>query len=107
MRKEITWISPMRTGIIYAVILAVLYFALKIFTLLFAVFAADHYAGGFAHMQGGEGAVPMILGAGLLESAIRLIPAMIGGFFAGLISVFIYNVASGIVGGVVIELRDR
>jgi len=101
MRKEIAWISPLRTGIIYAMILAVLYFAFIVLALIFGGLSGGFHRGGFSGMEGS-----MMLGAGLVRGFLGLIPAIIGGFFAGLISAFVYNVAAGIVGGVVIELRD-
>ncbi|MGD8310857.1 MAG: hypothetical protein PVG98_15580 [Chromatiales bacterium] len=109
MRKEIAWISPLRTGVIYAAIIAVLYAAAIVLMLILAALAGGPHSGEFGGFGGfgGAGRAEMMLGVGLLRSLFGLIPAMIGGFLAGLISAAVYNIAAAIAGGIVIELRDR
>lgn len=91
MRKEIAWISPLQTGIIYAAIIAVVYVVFGILALIFGGMGP----GGMQMMGGGIGA----LFFGIIMGAIF-------GFIGGAVSAFVYNVAAGIVGGIVIELKD-
>jgi len=106
VRKEIAWISPLRTGVIYAAIIAVLYAAAIIVLLVFGGLASRQHGGDFGGMGGGAGRAEMLLGLGLVRSVFGLIPAMIGGFLAGLIGAVVYNIAAGITGGIVVDLRD-
>jgi hypothetical protein len=92
MRKEITWISPLRLGLIQAAIVAVIWI---VFGILGLIFHGMGPGPGMATMGGGVGAV---LG-GIVMGAIA-------GFIGGAIAALVYNVAAGIVGGVVIELKD-
>lgn len=100
MRKEVTWVSPLRTGIIYAAIFAVIYFAIGLIALIFGGFS-----GGMNEGAGAFGGARM-MGGGLLGAIGGLIMGGIGGFIGGVIGAFVYNIAAGIVGGVVIELKD-
>ena len=94
MRKEITWISPLRTGIIYAAIIAVIWIVFGILALIF---------GGMG--PGGPGMSEM-MGGGIGAVLGGIIMGVIMGFIGGALSALVYNVAAGIVGGVVIELKD-
>ncbi len=93
MRKEITWISPLRTGIIYAAIIAVIWVVFGILGLIF---------GGMA--PGGPG---MMMGGGIGAVFMGIFMGIIMGFIGGALGAVIYNVAAGIVGGIVIELKDE
>ena len=93
MRKEITWISPLRTGIIYAVIIAVVWVVIAILRLIFVG-------------MGGMGDAGIMVGGGIMTIIVVLVMGAVGGFIGGVIGAFIYNIAAGIVGGVVIEFKD-
>ena len=56
--------------------------------------------------QGGDDAVPAIVGALLGVGAIILLPLLYGvmGFLGGLITAFLYNVFSSIFGGIELEV---
>lgn len=93
MRKEITWVSPIRLGLIQAAIVAVMWIVFGILGLIF---------GGM-----GPGPGPGMMGGGIIAVIGGLIMGAIGGFIGGAVAALVYNVAAGIVGGVVIELRDE
>ena len=94
MRKELTWISPLRVGIIDAAIIAVMWVVVNIIGVIF---------GGMMDGMGGAG---MMAGTGIAGILFGLVMSVIFGFIAGVIGAVIYNIAAGIVGGIVIELKD-
>ena len=94
VRKEVAWISPLRTGIIYAAIISVVYVVFSIIRLTF---------GG---MGGGMEGAGMMLGGGFVSIIFGLVMGAVFGFIGGMFGAFIYNIAAGVVGGVVIELKD-
>ena len=98
MRKEITWISPLRTGIIYAAIISVVYAVFSIVMLIFGTMMGG--MGG--DMMGGM----LMAGSGFMSIIFVLVMGAVFGFNGGMIGAFIYNIAAGIVGGVVVELKD-
>lgn len=91
MRKEITWVSPIRLGLIQAAIVAVMWIVFGILGLIFS----------------GMGPGPGMMGGGIGAVLGGLIMGAIGGFIGGAVAALVYNVAAGIVGGVVIEFRDE
>ena len=98
MRKELTWISPLRVGIIDAAIIAVVYLAIGILGLIFG--------GMMGGLGGGMEGAGMMAGGGIISFLVGVIFVAIMGFIMGVIGAFVYNVAAGIVGGIVIELKD-
>jgi hypothetical protein len=93
VRKEIAWISPLRTGIVYAAIIFVFYFVFSIIMLILGD-------------MGGMESAEFMLGGGFVSIIFGLVMGAVSGFIGGMIGAFIYNIAAGIVGGVVIELKD-
>jgi len=98
MRKEIAYISPLRLGIIDAAIVAVMYLVFGILGLIFG--------GMMGGMAGGMEGGGMMVGGGFVALIGGILVGAIAGFIGGAVGAIIYNVAAGIVGGVVIELRD-
>ncbi len=97
VRKEIAWISPLRTGVIYAAIISVVYVVFSIIMLFF-----DTMTGGMGGGMGGG----VMFGGGFVSIVFGLVMSAVSGFIGGMIGAFLYNIAAGIVGGVVIELKD-
>jgi hypothetical protein len=98
VRKEVAWISPLRTGIIYAAIISVVYVVFSIIRLTFG--------GMMGGMGGGMEGAGMMLGGGFVSIIFGLVMGAVFGFIGGMFGAFIYNIAAGVVGGVVIELKD-
>lgn len=106
MRKEITGISPLRTGVIYAVLFAIVYLAMGLLWLLFAPMM-----GGFGQMSEIRGVDPGmamgVMGAGgAVGMLFGAIMGAIFGFIGGVIVAVVYNLVAGITGGIIITLED-
>ena len=97
MRKEIAWISPLRTGIIYAAVVSVVYVVFSIVMLIF---------GSMGNMGSGIEGAGMMIGGGFLSIILGLVMGALSGFIGGMLGAFVYNIAASTVGGVVIELKD-
>ena len=95
MRKELSWISPLRVGIIYAAIFAVMWVVASIIRMIFGGMMDG--IGGAGMMAGGDIAGIFLVG---------LVMSVVSSFIAGVIGAFIYNIVAGTVGGIVIELKD-
>ena len=105
MRKEIARISPLRVALITAAVTAVVYLATSLVMLLFG-----GLTGGMQQMQASGGMTGMgdmwITGGNAFLVVTGIIPMAIGGFVSGLLGALVYNLMAGIVGGIVIEMRD-
>ena len=97
MRKEIVRIGPLRLGIINAAVMAAAYLVIGVFGVVIGVIGGMH---------GGMGDFGMFGGGGLLSLALAALFGATFGFVAGVAGAAVYNLAAGMVGGVVIELRD-
>jgi hypothetical protein len=98
MRKEISWVSPLRLGIIDAAVFAVMYLVVGILGLIFGGMMGG-MGGGIegAGMMGGGGIVALVIGV-VVGAVARDNPRVIGAVKN--------KIPAGIVGGVVIELKD-
>ncbi|HSF94036.1 MAG TPA: hypothetical protein VLA52_03350 [Thermohalobaculum sp.] len=97
MRKEVTYINPLRLGVIYAAVLAAIYLVFGVIGILFGLMGGMH---------GGFGGFGMFGGGGLIATAAGILAGAIMGFLGGAISALVYNLAAKAFGGVVIELKD-
>ena len=84
MRKEITWISPLRTGIIYAAIISVVYAVFSIVMLIFGTMMG----GMGADMMGGM----MMADSGFVSIIFVLVMGAGFGFIGGVINACVYNI---------------
>ena len=107
MRKEIRRISPVRMGVIYAVMFMLAYLVMGIFWLLFG----SMMMGGFGQMSQIEGMNPAMAGdmmraGGVIGILFGAFMGVVFGFIGGVIIAAVYNLVAGITGGIIITLED-
>ncbi len=95
MKKQLTYIAPLKAGIVMGLLYAILSLILVPFLLLATLLGAKAGNGGPAAAFGGI-------------FVIILLPVLyaIGGFIAGIISSALYNLVAKLTGGLEFEVRD-
>jgi len=110
MQKEISRISPLRTGIIYAVLIAVIYLVVGVLSLAFG----GLFMGGMPPLEGIEGlegfesqAGPGAMAAGgVMAVLFGAVFGVIFGFIGGVLMAVLYNFVASITGGIIVTFRD-
>lgn len=107
MRREITRVSPLSYGLMLGAIVGVLALLMAALSLIFAATGMG-WMGGYGMMggYGPDGGEMRMIGGGVLGFVAMIVMQVVGAFFIGVLVALAYNVAAGIVGGVVIELRE-
>jgi hypothetical protein len=103
MQKAIRSVSPLRYGVVLAVLSAIIGLIYGIIGLIVVSSMPPEALNDPA--LGGDMSM-MVAGGGFMMIVFGLIGGAIGGFIAGVIGAFIYNIVAGITGGIVITLED-
>jgi len=93
MKKQLTYIAPLKAGIILGILYGIISLIIVPFFLLAALFGSR---------AGGAGAAVFGLGFVIM---LPVIYAVVG-FIGGVISAFLYNLIAGWTGGFEFEVRD-
>jgi uncharacterized membrane protein len=107
MRREITRVSPLSYGLMFGAIVGVLGVLMAALSLIFAATGMG-WMGGYGMMggYGPEGGGVHMIGGGVMGFLAMIVMQVVGAFFVGVLIALVYNIAAGIVGGVVIEMRE-
>jgi hypothetical protein len=92
MKKQLTYITPLRTGIVLGILYGLLGLVIVPFFVLGAVFGTHHATGGSALF-------------GMLGLLFPVLYA-VAGFIGGIIAAAIYNLVAKWTGGLEFEVRD-
>lgn len=93
MKKQLTHISPLRAGIVLAVLYGLLGLIFVAFSQLAAVFGSR------------SGGTPAVFGGAFFAILFPVLYA-VGGFIGGIIAAAVYNLVAKWIGGLEFEVRD-